>query len=383
LLLAGTATATAASTGPSPYVGTDSNGTTQEFVNGIADHGNTVTAPVRLLAAASGLPTGYPINGIDVSSHDHSNGSVDWVSQRAGGDEFAFVKATEGTNYVNPYYGPDLGNAAGQANYFVDHIEWASDGQTLPPFLDLEWPYAALGLPMCYGLSTSQMTGWISGFLTQVQARIGRTPMIYTNANWWNPCTGSSSAFAGYPLDIASCNSTPPSLPGWGRQWTFWQYDIDACQRGALHDSNVFNGTTDQLAKLAGGPSSTADAVEVARVSGDFNGDGRADAVMMYRHGDGSIGLFTSLGTSSGGFGPFTVGYTIPAGAWDWNSFKVIAGDVNGDGRADLAVMYHHGDGSISMHTALADATGGLGVFTGSYTVPAAAGWDFNAIKLT
>jgi hypothetical protein len=93
--------------------------------------------------------------------------------------------------------------------------------------------------------------------------------------------------------------------------------------------------------------------------------------------------LFTSLGTTGGGFGPFTVGYTIPAGAWDWNSFKVIAGDVNGDRRADLAVMYHHGDGSISMHTALADANGGLGVFTGSYTVPAAAGWDFNAIKLT
>jgi hypothetical protein len=54
-----------------------------------------------------------------------------------------------------------------------------------------------------------------------------------------------------------------------------------------------------------------------------------------------------------------------------------------GDRGADLALMNHHGDGSNSMHTALADINGGLGVFTGSYTVPAAAGWDWNAIKLT
>ncbi|MEV4624655.1 GH25 family lysozyme, partial [Asanoa sp. NPDC049573] len=217
-------------------------------------------------------PSGYPINGRDVSSHDHNGGkTVSWPAQKAAGDEFAYVKATEGTTYTNEYFAqdyhgaksaglyvgayhwarPDKGNPVGQANYFVDHMEFSRDGRTLPPFLDIEWPYN--DLPDCYGLSQSAMRTWISSFLSQVQARIGVTPMIYTNVNWWNPCTGNSTAFGNYLLDISSCNSSPPSVPGWGNRWTFWQYDIPDCQRGSDRDSNVFNGSLAQLAQLAGG----------------------------------------------------------------------------------------------------------------------------------
>ena len=120
------------------------------------------------------------------------------------------------------------------------------------------------------------------------------------------------------------------------------------------------------------------------RVSGDFNGDGRAEAVVLYQHTDGSIDVMTSLANASGGFGSFVTGYTVPAAAvWDWNAFRTIAGDFNGDGRSDLAVMYHHGDGSISMHTSLAGADGLLGAFgDSSMTVSAGAVWDWNAIRL-
>jgi GH25 family lysozyme M1 (1,4-beta-N-acetylmuramidase) len=237
---------------------------------------NIESGKAGLLAAQ---PAGYPINGIDVSSNNHNSGqSINWAGRRAAGDEFAYVKATEGTSYVNPFYSqdyngaksaglytgayafarPDLGNAVGQANYLVDHMGWATDGLTLPPFLDLEWPYllsngSHVAPYPCYGLSTGQMTSWISTFLGQVQSRIGRTPMIYTNVNWWNPCTGNSTAFSGYGLDISSCMSTPPSVPGWGTRWTFWQYDIPECGRGGTLDSNVFRGSLTELAGLAGG----------------------------------------------------------------------------------------------------------------------------------
>jgi hypothetical protein len=116
-------------------------------------------------------------------------------------------------------------------------------------------------------------------------------------------------------------------------------------------------------------------------LSGDFNGDGRDDAVILYHHTDSSISVHTAIANTSGGFGPFTVGYTVPANSWDWNAFRTIAGDFNGDGRSDLAIMYHHTDSSVSMHTALADTSGHLGPFTVSYTVPAGS-WDFNALRL-
>ncbi len=129
-------------------------------------------------------------------------------------------------------------------------MEWADDGKTIPPMVDLEWPYFTMS--MCYGLTPAQMVDWIKQFVERVEARIGRPPTIYTNVHWWNPCTGNSSAFAHYPLDISTCAPAPPAMPGWGDRWTFWQFDIPDCGRGSVRDSDVFNGTYAQLAELAG-----------------------------------------------------------------------------------------------------------------------------------
>ncbi|MEV4121747.1 FG-GAP-like repeat-containing protein [Micromonospora sp. NPDC049645] len=117
-------------------------------------------------------------------------------------------------------------------------------------------------------------------------------------------------------------------------------------------------------------------------LSGDANGDGRDDAIMLHRNTDTSIDLLTSLGNASGGFGTFTASYKLPKNSWGWDSFKTISGDYNGDGRADLAAMYYHNGGAISMNTALANASGGFGAFTTSLTVPDTAGWDWGAIRL-
>ncbi|MGE7388401.1 trypsin-like serine protease, partial [Streptomyces sp. NPDC004126] len=114
----------------------------------------------------------------------------------------------------------------------------------------------------------------------------------------------------------------------------------------------------------------------------DLNGDGRSDAVMAYYHGDGQIGFYTSVANPDGGFGDFTVGYTVPARSWDRGSMKLVSGDFNGDRRADLGMMYRFGDGSIRMFTGLSDAAGHIQPFTASAGVPASAGWDWNAIDL-
>ena len=115
-------------------------------------------------------PAGLP--GLDVSSWQ---GNVDWSSVAANGGRFAYVKATEGTTYTNPYftqqYGgsfeaglvrgayhfalPDHSSGTAQADWFASHGgAWSADNQTLPGALDIEYnPYG----PTCYGLSQGGM----------------------------------------------------------------------------------------------------------------------------------------------------------------------------------------------------------------------------------
>ncbi|MFF1415933.1 S1 family peptidase [Streptomyces sp. NPDC058289] len=60
------------------------------------------------------------------------------------------------------------------------------------------------------------------------------------------------------------------------------------------------------------------------RVLRDVNGDGRSDAVMVYHHANTAIGFYSSLTKPDGGFDDFTVGYTVPASAgWDWNAIQL------------------------------------------------------------
>ncbi|MET7905300.1 lysozyme [Streptomyces sp. NPDC005336] len=206
------------------------------------------------------------VEGVDVSSHQ---GNVAWSTLWNSGVRFAYVKATEGTSYINPYFAqqyngsynvgmtrgayhfalPDNSSGAAQANYFVDHGGgWTKDGKTLPGALDMEYnPYGAT----CYGKSASAMVSWIKDFTTTYKSRTGRDPVIYTSTSWWKSCTGNSSAFGSVnPLWIPRYGSSVGELPaGWGFH-TIWQYTSTGPTVG---DHDQFNGAMDRLQALANG----------------------------------------------------------------------------------------------------------------------------------
>lgn len=206
------------------------------------------------------------VEGVDVSSHQ---GNVNWSSLWSSGVKFAYVKATEGTSYTNPYFTqqyngsynigmirgayhfalPDNSSGAAQANYFVDHGGgWSGDGKMLPGVLDIEYnPYGAT----CFGLSQSAMVNWIRDFTSRYKARTGRDAVIYTTTDWWTTCTGNNGGFGNTnPLWIARYASAPGALPnGWGFH-TFWQYTSTGPIVG---DHNSFNGSIDRLKALANG----------------------------------------------------------------------------------------------------------------------------------
>jgi beta-glucosidase len=97
----------------------------------------------------------------------------------------------------------------------------------VPVLLDIEYdPYVNSDhTNSCYGLSQSAMVNWIAGFDSEVQAKTGRLPIIYTTANWWSTCTGNSTAFGQTPMWVADfTTAASPALPAGWVDWSFWQY---------------------------------------------------------------------------------------------------------------------------------------------------------------
>ncbi|WP_329027790.1 lysozyme [Streptomyces sp. NBC_00690] len=211
-------------------------------------------------------PEAAQTEGVDVASHQ---GNVDWPALWTSGVKWAYVKATEGTYYKNPYFSqqydgsydvgmirgtyhfatPDTATGATQADYFVDRGgAWTADGRTLPGALDIEWnPYG----DACYGKTQSGMVTWIKDFLARYKARTGRDAVIYTATSWWTQCTGDHAGFGAVnPLWIARYNTAPGTLPaGWPVQ-TMWQYTSSGPIVG---DHNKFNGALDRVVALANG----------------------------------------------------------------------------------------------------------------------------------
>jgi GH25 family lysozyme M1 (1,4-beta-N-acetylmuramidase) len=195
------------------------------------------------------------LNGIDISSFQHPNGAaINWADVAAAGYQFAAIKATEGTYYSNSYYVGDAQAAIAAGMYVaayhfanphdstgIAQAEYAAlnagkaqnatnanyqvGGQYLPLMLDLEYnPYPADGNE-CYGLSPAQMVSWISDFMTEATTLTGAAPIIYTPQDWWDTCTGNSTAFGGDLLWVPAYSAgTPGTLPAGWNTWTMWQY---------------------------------------------------------------------------------------------------------------------------------------------------------------
>jgi GH25 family lysozyme M1 (1,4-beta-N-acetylmuramidase) len=187
--------------------------------------------------------------GVDVSSHQDDQGAIQWSRVAASGIGFAAVKVTEGTHYTNPYALNDLAQAqaAGlsvaayafaipngtgtgtgsgspspvtQADYLLNHL--GAQGRSVPIMLDIEYnPYGA----ECYGLTPTAMVSWINKFDSEVKAKTGQLPVIYTPRSWWATCTGSSTGLGHLPLWVpAFTTSGSPALPAGWSTWAVWQY---------------------------------------------------------------------------------------------------------------------------------------------------------------
>ena len=255
-------------------------------------------------AAPGAVATAGDPVGIDVSAFQPN---INWARVAGAGDRFAIMKATEGTYYTSPAFAsqyngsynaglirgayhfavPNNSSGAAQADFFVAHGGgWSGDGHTLPGMLDIEYnPYG----PECYGLTQAQMVAWVASFDNEYLRLTGRYPLLYTNANWWDRCTGGSSVAANDPLNLAAWGPSPTPMPGGWPLETIWQYTDN---NAFGYDGDRFNGTAAGLEAMAlGHPAGGGTAGAGTPAGGGTPGGGTAG-------GGGTPGSTPDLGTN-------------------------------------------------------------------------------------
>ncbi|HEX2898860.1 MAG TPA: glycoside hydrolase family 25 protein [Bacteroidia bacterium] len=197
----------------------------------------------------------YPIKGIDVSRYQ---GKIDWRKVKAAGYRFAFIKATEGTDYVDPYFAVNWDEAGdkgvvrgayhffrpgqdgkAQAEHFLKHLQVRKGD--LPPVLDLEVTDDATAAAI-----RREALEW----LQTVENATGMKPIVYTLPHFADSYLDSK--LARYPLWVVDLTLFRPSASlGWPN-WTFWQHSHRGRVDGIAGDVdlNVFGGSEPEFRRL-------------------------------------------------------------------------------------------------------------------------------------
>lgn len=197
--------------------------------------------------------------GIDISNHQNE---VDWTKIRESGQEFVFLKATEGGDFVDRRFRANWGGSrrAGmlrgayhffrpktavqlQIDNFVRTVQTITSGD-LPPVLDVEDPR------LWEGIDKKKAVALILEWCEGVESRLGIRPIIYLSPSFARDIIEADARLTRYPLWLAHYTAADsPRVPAPWTSWTFWQYSETGSVPGISGnvDMNRFNGTRSQL----------------------------------------------------------------------------------------------------------------------------------------
>ena len=190
--------------------------------------------------------TRFPVRGIDVSHHQ---GEIDWTRVGGEGFEFAYIKATEGADYVDPLFRKNWRNAkAAQLKVGAYHFytfcrgprEQAAnflaavpeDNEALPPVIDLEFGGNCRRVP-----EKSTLMSDLRTFTTLIKQRDGRAPIYYVTQESYEYFLAGGQIIQDLWLrDIF--------LEPNADVWKFWQYANRGRVEGIVGpvDLDLFNG---------------------------------------------------------------------------------------------------------------------------------------------
>lgn len=199
------------------------------------------------------------IIGCDVSRYQ---GEIQWGQLSDQGITFAFIKATEGSTYVDPNFKTNWEQAAqtelymgayhffsfespgmSQAEHFSRIVE-KMDGM-LPPVIDVEF----YGSYQEENIDPEVIRAELNQFISIIREQYGVSPIIYTTQETYK------SLIDGYYEDCPLWIRSILTAPEINREWTFWQYTNRERLEGyngnePYIDMNVFCGDEQMMKNM-------------------------------------------------------------------------------------------------------------------------------------
>lgn len=191
----------------------------------------------------------YPVMGIDVSAHQ---GKIDWKIVAQSNVSFAFMKATEGADFVDKKLQNNMEEAKKQnvivgayhffrfnkdgkvqARNYIKNVKLSDND--LPPVVDFEASYGN----RLRNYDKKYVQNQLLKCLRELKKHYGCNPIIYTNVETYNKYI--SGNFDEYPLWICKlCNEPTKDF-----KWKFWQYTHKGSVAGikGYVDMNLYNGS--------------------------------------------------------------------------------------------------------------------------------------------
>ncbi|RKM54347.1 glycoside hydrolase family 25 [Butyrivibrio sp. X503] len=199
----------------------------------------------------------YPVRGVDVSSYQ---GVIDWNELSGRNIDFAYIKATEGSSHVDPYFNDNWNNAKetelcigayhffsfessgeDQAQHIIDTV--SKDTKMLPLVIDVEY-YG--GFKTVDDIDVSKVKKELRALIDLLEKEYGTKPVIYVSSDTYE--TIIQDDFKDCGLWYRSVYMKVPK----DVDWTFWQYSNRHVLRGykgkeRYIDMNIFNGTKEEF----------------------------------------------------------------------------------------------------------------------------------------
>lgn len=208
-------------------------------------------------------PKALPVHGVDVSRWQ---GDINWPKLRSQGANFAYIKATDGGDHLDPMFKKNWRGAAEaglkrgayhffywcrtageQADWFIRNVPKVAGA--LPPVIDVEWN----GESRCRKRpSRARVLEKMQVFMDRLERHYGQRPIIYTAPDFYSD--NLKGAFPNHHFWLRSV-AVHPSKVYPRRKWLLWQYSGSGLSHGVdgRIDLNVFHGNEDEWHRWASG----------------------------------------------------------------------------------------------------------------------------------